>query len=231
MLSRHIRVTAGIVALAYIAIQMFQEYVYRTLPVPTTAVEELLAGADPLHVTRSALMLFGIAGATFVYIAIPLHRLRARPVAAGVAIAAFGVWAIFELGLRSVELFWTQLQLPAAYAATHDAGIVEQLTTFASVQGALYVPLMGASLVGSVAILLVARRAGDRLIVAVFAFNSLRIVVRMLSAYAGVPLLPAEVYDQLYLGIVVIVHGPLAYWLLRVSDASPIPEAAHYPRG
>jgi hypothetical protein len=217
MLSRRIRVTAGIVALAYIAIQVLQEYIYRTLSAPTTSVEELLAGAHPLHVTRSALMLFGIAGATFVYIAVPLHRVRARPVAAGVAIAAFGVWAIFELGLRSVELFWTQLQLPAAYAATHDAGIVEQLTTFSAVQAALYVPLMGASLVGSVAMVLVARRTGDRLLVAVFAFNALRVVVRMLSAYAGVPLLPAGVYDQVYLGIVVIVHGPLAYWLMRVA--------------
>jgi hypothetical protein len=215
MLSRRIRVTAGIVALAYIAIQVFQEYVYRTLPVPTTGVEELVAGAQPLHVVRSALMLFGIAGATFVYVVVPLHRVRARPVAAGVAIAAFGVWAIFELGLRSVELFWTQLQLPSAYAATHDAGIVDQLTTFAAVQGALYVPLMGASLVGSIAMVLVARRSGDRLLVAVFAFNAVRIVVRMLSAYTGVPLLPAGVYDQVYLGIVVIVHGPLAYWLMR----------------
>jgi hypothetical protein len=42
----------------------------------------------------------------------------------------------------------------------------------------------------------------------------------MLSAYAGVPLLPAGAYDQVYLGIVVIVHGPLAYWLMR--DAADV---------
>ena len=205
------RIAAAAVAVAYIAVQVFQDIVYRVLPTPATPTEELLAGAHPLHLVRSTLMLFAMVGLIFIYTTLALQRIRARPVLAGFAIACFGVFGLLEIGLRSVELFWTQVQLP------HEPAGVDQLVAFQAVQGALYFPLMLATWIGSVLLFVLFR---DRLLRAILALNLARITARLLTSYAHVPLLPTDVYEQIYLGLVIAFYGPLAYWLCkgRVSD-------------
>jgi hypothetical protein len=210
---KRMRTAAGVVAIAYLAIQVFQDIVYRSLPVPATPADDLAQSATTLHVVRSTLMLFAMVGLVVIYTTVALQRIRVRPIVASVAIACFGVFGLFEIGLRSVELFWTQLQLPAAYAATHDPGILDQAAAFAAIQGALYFPLMLSTWIGSVALWIM---FPDRLIRAIVAINLARITARMLTVYAGIPLLPTAIYEQIYLGLVIVFYAPLAYWLLRV---------------
>ena len=218
MVRREVRIAAAAISIGYIAIQGFQEYVYRTLPATQTSAEELLQGGEPLHVARSAAMLFAILGAVFVYATLAVSRIRARPVAGGVALACFYTFGLLELGLRSVELFWAQLQLPAAYAASQDPAILDRFTTFQAVQGALYFPLQLAGLIGSIAMVWLARPPPriDRVLQVVFVFNAARIAARMLTSYAQIPLLPTDIYEQIYMVFVVAIHGPIAYWLARV---------------
>jgi len=149
MTSRQFRTAAALVAIAYIAIQGFQEYVYRSLGDAATPAASLALGSHPLHIARSIAMLAAIFGLVFLYGAICLQRVRERPVLAGFTFLAFLLFGLLEIGLRSVELIWTQLELPAAYARAPDPAILAQVASFEAVQHALYLPLGFAVLLGS----------------------------------------------------------------------------------
>jgi hypothetical protein len=111
MAGQRLRNAAAMVALLYVGVQAFQEYVYRTLPTPSSPADELMAGASSLHVARSTLLLFAMFGLLFIFGVIALAGARRRPVLAGAAFLAYVVFFLLEIGLRSTELFWIQLQL------------------------------------------------------------------------------------------------------------------------
>jgi|SRR5688572_5256920 len=218
---KRLRIAAGITALVYVGIQAFQDYVFRTLPAPASPAEELMAGAHPLHLARSTLMLFGMFGLLFIFTVIALQRVRTRPVLAGAAMLSYFVFFLLEIGLRSTELFWTQIQLPAAYAAAPDPAILDQLATFQAVQGALYFPLGFSTLVGSILMLLLFETPPrlNWIIRIVFGWNALRIAARQLTAYAGLPVMPGWLYEKIYfVGVVLAFYLPAAYWLFKVPD-------------
>jgi len=218
--SKRLRRAAAVVALAYIAVQGFQDYVYRALPEPSTPADELIQGAMPLHLARSTAMLFAMFGLIFLYGVICLQRVRARPVLAGAAFLCFFVFGLLEIGLRSTELFWTQIRLPAAYAASHDPAIVDQMATFQAVQGALYFPLQLSTLIGAIAMLFLFETPPqiNWVIRAALAVNVLRIATRMLTLYAGIPLFPTGAYESVYIILVLLFYVPVAYWLFKLDD-------------
>ena len=222
-MERRIRIAAATVAFIYIAIQAFQEVVFRMLGEPATPAESLALGGHPLQIARSVLMLAAMFGLVFLYAAVCLQRARERPVLAGFAFLAFLLFGFLEIGLRSIELIWTQVELPGAYAATHDPAILDRVATFEAVQHALYLPLGGAVLIGSaLAVWLFSTdRRVDRIAQAVFAFNALRNLTRMLTVYAGVPLFPSAAYGAVYFPMVVVFYAPLAYWFVKRGDAAP----------
>ncbi len=223
MTGRQLRLAAAVTAIAYIAIQGFQEIVFRSLGAPATPAEALALGGHPLHIARSTAMLAAMFGLVFLYGAICLQRVRARPVLAGFTFLSFLLFGWLEIGLRSVELIWTQLELPAAYARAPDPAILDRVAGFQSVQHALYLPLGFSVLVGSVlgVWLFATGRRLDRAIQVVFAFNALRNATRMLTVYVGWPLFPAAAYDAAYFAMVVAFYGPVAYWLVRRDDLGP----------
>ena len=224
-MERRIRIAAAAVAIVYIAIQGFQELVFRAVGEPATPAESLMLGAHPLHVARSIAMLVAMFGLMFLYGAVCLQRARERPVLAGFAFLAFVLFGLLEIGLRSVELIWTQIDLPAQYAMTHDPAILERVVVFEAVQHALYLPLGGAVLCGSVLVvwLFSTGRRIDRIAQAVFTFNALRNFARMLTVYVGIPLFPSAAYEAVYFAMVVVFYLPLAYWFVkRGAPSSPI---------
>jgi hypothetical protein len=221
MTGRRLRIAAAVTAIAYIAIQAFQEVVFRSLGEPATPAEALALGGHPLHVARSTAMLAAMFGLIFLYGVICVQRVRARPVLAGFTFLAFLLFGWLEIGLRSVELIWTQLELPAAYARAPDPVILDRVELFGSVQHALYLPLGFAVLLGSVlgVWLFATGRRLDRVIQVVFAINALRNATRMVTVYIGWPLFPAAAYDAAYFAMVVAFYGPIAYWLVKRDDA------------
>jgi hypothetical protein len=216
-----LRLAAAVVALVYIAIQGFQEYVFRAVGEAATPAEALALGAHPLQVARSTAMLAAMFGLVFLYAVICLQR-RDRPVLAGFTFLAFLLFGFLEIGLRSVELIWTQLELPAAYARAPDPAILDRVATFGAVQHALYLPLGLGVLIGSAlgAWLFATGRRIDRIVQAVFVFHALRNVARMTTVYIGWPLFPAAAYDAAYFAMVVVFYAPVAYWLIRRDDAA-----------
>ena len=217
MTSRRTRIAAAVVALTYLGIQGFQECVFRTLPDPATPAQELMLGAHPLHLVRSTAMLFAMFALVFVYGVVCLQRIRARPVLARFTFLAFLMFGILEIMLRSVELVWTQVKLPAAYAAAPDPAILDKAATFGAVQHALYLPLGSSVLIGSVLAvwLFASGRKIDRVIQAVFLLNVLRNTARMLTTYAGLPIFSTGAYEAAYFPMVVAFYVPLAYWLIK----------------
>ena len=222
VLDRRLRRAAAAVALVYVAIQAFQEYVFRAVGEGATPAEALALGAHPLQLARSTAMLAAMFGLVFFYAVICLQRARERPVLAGFTFLAFLGFGGLEIGLRSVELIWTQLELPAAYARAADPAILERVATFGSVQRALYLPLGLAVLIGSVlgAWLFATGRRLDRVVQAAFVLNTLRNATRMITVYIGWPLFPAAAYDAAYFAMVVAFYGPIAYWLIRRDDVA-----------
>jgi hypothetical protein len=214
---QRLRVAAAVVALVYIAIQGFQEYVFRTIGEPASPAEALALGAHPLQIARSTAMLAAMFGLVFLYGVICVQRARERPVLAGFAFLAFLLFGFLEIGLRSVELIWTQIDLPAAYARAPDPAILAQVATFEAVQHALYVPLGLAVLIGSAlgVWLFASGRRIDRIVQVVFAIHALRGLARMLTVYVGLPLFPAAAYDAAYFPLVIVFYAPVAYWLVK----------------
>ena len=223
MISKQFRVAAAAVALAYIAVQAFQTYVFRTVGEPATPAEGLVFGAHPLHIVRSTAMLAAMFALIFFYGAICLQRARDRPVLAGFTFLSFVLFGYLEIGLRSVELFWTQLELAPAYLHNPDPTILGRVRVFESVQHALYVPLGLSVLIGSAlgAWLFASGRKIDRVIQIVFVLNVARNATRMLTVYFGWQLFPDAAYSAAYFPMVIAFYAPAAYWLVRRDALRP----------
>ncbi|WP_243293300.1 hypothetical protein [Geothrix mesophila] len=222
--ARAFRLAAGFLALGYVAVQGFQDYVFAVFQAPANAAEELLQGAAGLHLARSALMLVWMFALIFIAWVICARGMRRRPILAWAAFFGFFMFGLFEVALRSVELFWTQIQLPAEYLKATEpavrAGILDKVATFQSVQHALYFPLMLAPCLGSLGVYFLFP-GSPRIhwaLKAVMAIAVARMTVRLLT-YADIQLMSMAFYEKIYFPLVVIEHLPKAYWLFRVEDA------------
>ncbi|WP_243288094.1 hypothetical protein [Geothrix terrae] len=220
---RAFRVAAGLLVLGYVAVQGFQDYVFNAFRPPLDVAEELLQGAAGLHLARSALMLIWMFALVFIAWVICAQGMRRRPLLAWAAFLGFFMFGLFEVALRSVELFWTQIQLPAEYLKAVDpvirAGILDKVATFQSVQHALYFPLMLAPCLGSLGVYFLFP-GSPRIhwaLKSVMAIAVARMTVRLLT-YAGIHLMSMAFYERIYFLLVVIEHLPKAYWLFRVGD-------------
>lgn len=220
---RAFRVAAGLLVLGYVAVQGFQDYVFSTFRPPLDAAEELLQGAAGLHLARSVLMLVWMFALIFIAWVICAQGMRRRPLLAWAAFLGFFMFGLFEVALRSVELFWTQIQLPAEYLKATEpavrAGILDKAATFQSVQHALYFPLMLAPCLGSLGVYFLFP-GSPRIhwaLKAVMAIAIARMTVRLLT-YADIRLMSMAFYEKFYFPLVVIEHLPKAWWLFRVRD-------------
>ncbi len=232
MITSKMKVAAGVVCITYILVQSFQWWVFSQAPSPTPSVaQELLFGAEPISVARSWLMLFSMFGLFYIFFVICASAFETHKAAGLIAFVSFFVFCLLEIMLRSVELFYIQGQLPAGYAGTTDPVRRELLlsyyTQFQRVQGALYFPLGLSQTIGSFIIAAV-YPAVPRLNYAlkiILLINGMRLLLRMLTVYAGLNVFPGELYDTLYLPLVYITFGVLAGWFFK---RAAIPETLSY---
>lgn len=220
---RVFRIAAGVLVLCYICVQAFQAYVFGAFGAPANAGEELSQGAAGLHITRSSIMLLAIFALIFMWWVICAQGLRKKPALALIAFFGFFMFGMFEVALRSVELFWTQIQLPSDFLKAVDsaarAAILDKFATFQSIQGALYFPLMFGPFLAYFAVFFLFP-SNQRIHWALkfsIAFAAARTGVRLLG-YAGIHLVSDATYAQYYFAMVLIEYLPRAYWLFRVKD-------------
>lgn len=218
------RRAAAVIALAYVAIQSFQWYVFAQLPEATDAVQSLLQGPHPLNLARAVTMLFSFLGLAYLFLVCCSLVRRHHPAVATIAGLGFFVFCLMELQLRSVELFHVYLALPAQYEAgdaaakamaLHDKALLE------GIQGALYFPL-GLSWLAASAVICLGLRDGrwDWLARWAFGLNAVRLLLRMIDVYVLGPHFDA-LYSTLYLPLVYLSFVPLAVWLWKHADPAP----------
>lgn len=218
------RIAAAVVALIYIGIQTFQWYVFEQFPAPSSPREELMQGHHPLHVARSWVMLFAMFGLMYLYYVVCSLAARINRFWARFAFLGFFIFLSLEFTLRSIELFYIQQQLPEmALKSSEQAlpGIIDKMQTFQSIQSSLYFPLIFGAQIGYVTLFFLFARGGkiNRIIRVVMAINFLRSLWRLLMSYAGLTWLQqGNWYDKLYLPLVVVQFGLMAFWLFKVKD-------------
>jgi hypothetical protein len=218
-LARQHFLAAACVAVAYIAIQTFQWYVFSVSPPEGSAEATLLAGPSTLELARAGLMLASFFGLAYLFLVSCASNLTRAPVASVAAFLGLFVFCLLEVVLRSVELFWATLGLSERYAAAslaERAGILDTHATFYAVQSAVYFPLGLVQLIGSALLAATLRGPWSGVARFAFGFNALRLALRMFDAYALGPRFDA-LYDVLYLPMVYVVFGGIALWLWRMA--------------
>ncbi len=210
---------AAIVCIFYILVQSFQEWVFSQAPATSTPPSDFLFESEPISIVRSWLMLVSMFGLLYLHYVLAYTSPVPNRSMQGLAFTAFFTFFLLEVMLRSVELFYVQMQLPAEYAQASEtvrAGILSLVGQFRKIQGALYFPLGVSWMLGSfiLAGLYSARPAFHYLITAAFFFNGLRLLMRTITGYLGLNLFPDPIYDALYLPMVFVVFGLTALWLL-----------------
>jgi hypothetical protein len=208
------RVAASFV-FAYIAIQTFQEIVFRILGEPSDAAGELQQGPAPLNLARASLMLVSFFGLAFAYLVVCAHDRARRPLASAAACLALLAFCLLEIGLRSVELFWAYIGLPDEFARA-PAIALDKMATFQAIQAALYIPLMLSKLLGSAILAVGFPRTPRRnlLVVGSMGIDAARLACRLAGTLLHISALDV-LSGPLYLPLVVVTNLPLAIWLWR----------------
>lgn len=168
-------------------------------------------------------MLLAIFGLLFIYFTICFSFYPQSKAGAALAFLGFFVFFLCEVGLRSTELFYFQVQLPTEYQATTDAilrgEMLRSFETFQGIQHALYFPLMFAPMIGSIILLVIIPRLRVHwAILAALGINAVRLLIRLSGEYLGWNLLSANFMNWAYLPLVYIIFGLTAYWLVRVNE-------------
>ena len=215
-------IAAAWCAVAYIAIQTFQWYAFSVMPPEGSAEASLLDGASPMNLARAISMLVAFFALAYLFLITCATNVRRAPVASVAAFLGLFVFCLLELVLRSIELFWVYLALPAQYAAADAAGQAHVLSlqqTFYAVQGAVYFPLGLVQSIASVILAIHLRGPWSAWARAAFAINALRLGLRMFDAYVLGPKFDA-LYDVLYLPLVYVIFGGIAGWLFKGREAA-----------
>lgn len=220
MITRNLKLAAAIVCLVYILVQSFQWWVFARVPDGADPVVNFLNGHHTLNIIRSWSMLLSMFGLFFISFVVSVMAYQYNRPWALLALVNLFIFSLLEIVLRSIELFYVQVQLPEAYLANtdpvHRQHIMDTVSTFLGVQGAVYFPLGLGWMLGSLILALIFPNNRAHFIVKfVFFLNAARLLARMLTNYLGMGLLGNEVYDVIYLPLVCLTFGPLAYWLYR----------------
>ncbi|NML20706.1 hypothetical protein HHL16_07465 [Pseudoflavitalea sp. G-6-1-2] len=218
-----IKKVAAFIALAYILIQTWQWYVYEQFGAPANTQEEMMQGHHILHVSRSWLMLIAIFAMMILNIAICYVASNISRFWAWVAFVGYFAFFMLEIALRSVELFYVQLQLPAEALkadATALQGITEKFSTFYSIQHAMYFPLIFSTTIAYVTLffLFPSKPKVFMIIKIVMGLNVLRSLWRIGADFLGIKWLQGSLYNDLYLPLVVLLYGLTAWWLFRLKE-------------
>lgn len=220
-----IRKAAACIAIVYILIQSFQWYVFEQFPTAANVQEEMMQGHHLLHVTRSWLMLVIMFGLLILNITICYIASRINLFWSAVAMAGYFTFFLLEISLRSVELFYTQIYLPDQVLKADPSilqGIIDKFSTFTSIQHALYFPLIFSITISYFVLffLFPVKVKVHRIIKVVMGINILRSLWRLGADFLNLSWLQGNLYNQVYLPLVILLFGLTALWLFRLKNAA-----------
>lgn len=221
--SKRARLIAAIIAFAYIFIQSFQFYVFTVLPPTNSPTDEFLQGSLSINLWRATLLLLSFWGLMYVFLVVCVQNLKRNFTASVFAFLGFFIFCLLEVCLRSIELFYLQIQLPAVYQQTVSAAeqkvITDLVANFQSVQLALYFPLMLSQMIASVVLAATFERNVrlNYLIIFAFALNGLRLLARILGMFSHINWFDSF-SNSLYLPFVFVIFGFIGIWLLLTKS-------------
>jgi hypothetical protein len=209
-----------ILCLAYILVQTFQWWVFSKAPAENNPASFFLFDASLISVVRSWLMLLSMFGLLYIHFVVSYQNYEVNSAACKIAFTSFYTFFLLEVVLRSIELFYIQIQLPNDYLNNSSAdkeAILSTVTQFRQIQSAVYFPLGISWMVGSfiVGFLFPEKPGFNYLVKVAFWFNGVRLLLRSATVYLGLNMFPDGAYGTLYLPMVVIVFGLSAAWFWR----------------
>jgi len=198
MTTKRFRVAAAIVAIAYLAIRRFQEYVFHSIgEAREPRGEPRVRRASAPHRRASTAMLAAMFGLIFLYAAVCLQRLRERPVLAGFMFLSFLLFrlsrdrpAVRRADLdaaRAASRVRARTRIPRSSIGSPRSSPCSTRCTCRSGSRCWSGTCSGAWLFAT-------DRRIDRVIQAVFVLTVLRNATRLLTVYAGWPLFPSGAY-------------------------------------
>jgi hypothetical protein len=217
---------AATFCIAYVLIQVFQRFVFMSIPQPKNIAEELILGSMPIHIWRSTLLLLSFFALIYVYAVIVFHEFRKSVLLFTIAFIGLLIFCFLEIGIRSVELFYIQLQLPQEYISAENElvknSILDKYVAFQSVQSALYFPLLFSQAISSVIVawLFSSKPKLNYLIKIAFAVNAIRLAGRLGGMFLHVKWLNSF-SSTLYLPLVILIFGLLIIWFIKGKQDIP----------
>lgn len=206
-----------ILCLSYILVQTFQWWVFSKAPEGNDPASSFLFDAEPASVWRSWLMLLSMFSLLYIHFVLSWQNYQANPVTSSIAFTGFFTFFLLEVVLRSIELFYIQIELPREYlqnAAIDKESILSVVSQFSKIQSAVYFPLGISWMVGSflIGFIFPSNPKFNYLIKIAFWFNGIRIALRSATVYLGLTLFPDSLYGTLYLPMVFVVFGLSGAW-------------------
>ena len=175
-----------------------------------------------IHIWRSALLLFSFFFVIYVYSVIVFHQFKRSALLFTIAFIGLLIFCFLEIGIRSIELFYIQLQLPIEFANADNEEIkdliLNKYVAFQSVQRALYFPLLFSQAISSVIIACIfsAPPKINYLIKIAFGINAIRLAARLGGMFLNVEWLN-NISSTFYLPLVLTIFGLLIFWFIKES--------------
>jgi hypothetical protein len=208
---------------AYLLAQIFQQYVFLTLPTPSNPVEAIARATTFLDQTRSLLILSSFFGLTVSFTFICRQKMKSAPKPATVALIFLILFCFLEITYRSIELFAVHQTWASQFVNATDefekGRLLDKITTFNTIVRAVYFPLLLSQMVGSLFLLATtfAGAQGDKYLRASMAVNSLRLAARLGGGYLGISWLE-PFNNQLYFPSITLVLVLLIIYCFKSED-------------
>jgi hypothetical protein len=214
---------------AYLLAQIFQQYVFLTLPTPSNPAEAIARATTFLDQTRSLLILSSFFGLTVSFTFICCQKMKSAPKLATIALIFLILFCFLEITYRSIELFTVHRTWASQFINATDefekSRLLDKITTFNTIVRAVYFPLLLSQMVGSLFLFATTFGGahGDRYLRASMAVNSLRLAARLGGGYLGVSWLE-PFNNQLYFPSVTLVLALLIIYCFKL-EVPPYKEA------
>lgn len=217
---------------SFLLAQIFQQYVFLTLPTPSNPTEAAARATTFLDQTRSLLILSSFFGLIVSFTYICRQKMKSAPKLATAALIFLILFCFLEITYRSIEFFAVHQTWASQFINATDEfeknRLLDKIMTFNTIVRTVYFPLLLSHLIGSLFLLTTtfaeAGAHGDGYLRASMTVNSLRLAARLGGGYLGVSWLE-PFNNKLYFPSISLVFALLIIYCLK-SEGPPRKDGA-----